>query len=278
MALMRQLTYAIQGAVPLRHGSVRILPAGTSGNCLRTSSAYFTEVTTQTLSGETTPTSQGYIASAVTKMLEARDAADPGFDIWNAANYISNTGEPRNLALSQIASYYNNAISPANLSTTTKNNPGFMSLYGPSRWDFDNGKTMSMTDLNDMLADYMSGKKRPLTNFLSALKSATGSGDIMPSSDIPPIDINKLMEDSSNNGFNAMQQYVNKYDIKTDDSHTTDMLDKLSSMTFNVRAKRVEELLEILIAKVDGNRAPDAPLPELFDEGIPEAVTRLSMG
>ena len=230
------------------------------------------------LSGETTPTSQGYIASAVTKMLEARDAADPGFDIWNAANYISNTGEPRNLALSQIASYYNNAISPANLSTTTKNNPGFMSLYGPSRWDFDNGKTMSMTDLNDMLADYMSGKKRPLTNFLSALKSATGSGDIMPSSDIPPIDISKLMEDSSNNGFNAMQQYVNKYDIKTDDSHTTDMLDKLSSMTFNVRAKRVEELLEILIAKVDGNRAPDAPLPELFDEGIPEAVTRLSMG
>lgn len=231
------------------------------------------------LSGTTTPTSQGYIAGAVTKMLEARDAAaNPGFDIWNAANYISNTGAPRNAALSQIASLYNKAIDPANKKTTTYNNPGFLSSYGPDYWDFDNGKTMSMSDLNDMIVDYMSGNKRPFTNFLSALKSATGSGDIMPSSDIPPIDINKLMEDSSNNGFNAMQQYVNKYDIKTDDSHTTDMLDKLSSMTFNVRAKRVEELLEILIAKVDGNRAPDAPLPELFDEGIPEAVTRLSMG
>ena len=110
------------------------------------------------------------------------------------------------------------------------------------------------------------------------IESLNGSGNISVA-DIPSIDVNKLMGDSSNTGFNALQQYVNKYNIRTDDSHTTDMLDKLSSMTFNVRAKRVEELLEILIAKVDGNGAPpDAPLPELFNEGIPEAVTRLSMG
>jgi hypothetical protein len=56
------------------------------------------------------------------------------------------------------------------------------------------------------------------------------------------------------------------------------MLNKLGSMTFNVRAKRVEELLEILIAKVDGGSPSDAPLPNLFNEGIPEPVSRLSMG
>ena len=55
-------------------------------------------------------------------------------------------------------------------------------------------------------------------------------------------------------------------------------------MTFNVRAQRVEELLEELIEKVDGNK----PKPtsnnsgtdlNLFkDNGIPEQVTRLSRG
>jgi hypothetical protein len=51
-------------------------------------------------------------------------------------------------------------------------------------------------------------------------------------------------------------------------------------MTFNVRAERVEELLEVLIAKVDGrNNVPtDQPLPYVFDDGIPEPVTRLSLG
>lgn len=128
----------------------------------------------------------------------------------------------------------------------------------------DGKKTMKAISEAGSMADY--------------IKSLNGSGDISVA-DIPSIDVNKLMGDSSNTGFNALQQYVNKYNIRTDDSHTTDMLDKLSSMTFNVRAKRVEELLEILIAKVDGNgAASDAPLPELFNEGIPEAVTRLSMG
>ena len=97
---------------------------------------------------------------------------------------------------------------------------------------------------------------------------------ITSTTDIPPVDESKLNDDA---GLNALQQYTNKYNIKADDSRTTDMLNKLGSMTFNVRAKRVEELLEILINKVDG--APtDQPLPNMFDDEIPDAVTRLSIG
>ena len=97
---------------------------------------------------------------------------------------------------------------------------------------------------------------------------------VTSNTDIPPVDESKLNDDA---GLNALQQYTNKYNIKADDSRTTDMLNKLGSMTFNVRAKRVEELLEILINKVDG--APtDQPLPNMFDDEIPDAVTRLSIG
>ena len=97
---------------------------------------------------------------------------------------------------------------------------------------------------------------------------------VASTTDVPPVDESKFNDDA---GLNALQQYTNKYNIKADDSRTTDMLNKLGSMTFNVRAKRVEELLEILINKVDG--APtDQPLPNMFDDEIPDAVTRLSIG
>lgn len=97
---------------------------------------------------------------------------------------------------------------------------------------------------------------------------------IVATNDIPPVDESKLNDDA---GLNALKQYTNKYNIKADDSRTTDMLNKLGSMTFNVRAKRVEELLEILINKVDSTPT-DQPLPNMFDEEIPDAVTRLSIG
>jgi hypothetical protein len=100
---------------------------------------------------------------------------------------------------------------------------------------------------------------------------------IVATNDVPPVDESKLNDDA---GLNALKQYTNKYNIKADDSRTTDMLNRMSQMTFNVRAERVEELLEVLIAKVDGrNNVPtDQPLPYVFDDGIPEPVTRLSLG
>ena len=59
----------------------------------------------------------------------------------------------------------------------------------------------------------------------------------------------------------------------------------MSKMTFNVRAQRVEELLEELIEKVSNDK-PDTPSnpstngydPNLFRNEIPEQVSRLARG
>jgi hypothetical protein len=100
--------------------------------------------------------------------------------------------------------------------------------------------------------------------------------------DIPPIDETKFMSDDADTG--VLQQFVQKYEIKSDNTDKTELLDKMSKMTFNVRAQRVEELLEELIEKVSGDK-PDVPLStngtdtNLFrNNGIPEPITRLSKG
>jgi hypothetical protein len=62
------------------------------------------------------------------------------------------------------------------------------------------------------------------------------------------------------------------------------MLEKMSKMTFNVRAERVEELLEELIEKVSGEKPEpssnntDGYDPNLFRNDIPEQVSRLARG
>ena len=103
------------------------------------------------------------------------------------------------------------------------------------------------------------------------------------SQDIPPLD-DTAFTDYDNTGLQPFRNIINRYEITSDDSNKTELLNKMSKMTFNVRAQRVEELLEELIEKVDGNK----PKPtsnnsgtdlNLFkDNGIPEQVTRLSRG
>ena len=110
--------------------------------------------------------------------------------------------------------------------------------------------------------------------------SSTSSGNTWENwlfnsdSDIPPVDASKLADDS---GMQQLQQFTNKYNIQSTDARRTEFFERIGNMTFNVRAKRVEELLEIMINKMDGNGTSE-PLPNLFDDDIPEAVTRLSMG
>jgi hypothetical protein len=249
---------------------------------------------TSLLGNDTTPT----------KDQEAKAA----FDIWNAANYRK-AGHDRNEALKLIVSYYNQVTDPK---AKSYYNDAFNANHGRDYFDFANGKTMQVSDLNNMLVRYIQGEDNAFPTFLADLKSAAhpvivssntssgssgggghvrGSGDV-PSSwydmitsassnistvDIPPIDESKLTDNSS---FSALRNMTNKFNIKPDDTRTTDMLNRMSQMTFNVRAERVEELLEVLIAKVDGrNNVPtDQPLPYVFDDGIPEPVTRLSLG
>lgn len=133
----------------------------------------------------------------------------------------------------------------------------------------------------------------------SGILSTKGSGDIAPdnsfwydalinsnsqvSQDIPPLDASKCMDpDSLTSTYGNI---INKYEIKSENIGTDEFLEKMSKLTFNVRAQRVEELLEELIEKIDGGDKPSSPKsPEptntnLFtNNSIPEQVTRLSRG
>lgn len=126
-----------------------------------------------------------------------------------------------------------------------------------------------------------------------------GSGDIAPdnsfwydalinnssqvSQDIPPLDESKFMD--SDSITSTYGNIINKYEIKSENIGTDEFLEKMSKLTFNVRAQRVEELLEELIEKIDGGDKPSSPKPStptntnLFtNNSIPEQVTRLSRG
>jgi len=196
------------------------------------------------------------------------------FDLWNPESYRNTTGADRNDALDKLVEYHN---------ATTKKDEYYHNTYG--------GK-MTRHDMAMWMAEYINNEPREgFSELLSDLHRLNpGSGDVSNSwydalygtnpsltatTEVPPIDQSKLTDDT---GLSALQQYTNKYNIRSSDANTTDMLNKLENMTFNVRAKRVEELLEILINKVDGGSSGDEPLPNMFDEEIPDAVTRLSIG
>jgi len=111
--------------------------------------------------------------------------------------------------------------------------------------------------------------------------SVYGSNNVQM--DVPPLDMSKLMDESNeNNGVSPI--IVNKYDIKPDQTNNSELLDKMSKMTFNVRARRVEQLLEELIEKIDGDKPKPQPTTDATDTNlfqsndIPEQVTRLSRG
>ena len=79
---------------------------------------------------------------------------------------------------------------------------------------------------------------------------------------------------------------VNNYEISRDNSDNDAILKRMSEMTFNVRAERVEELLEKLITTVENikqeknvNTSNTLPNTNLFrDERIPSQISRLARG
>lgn len=121
---------------------------------------------------------------------------------------------------------------------------------------------------------------------LAELRKVLGKGDMGDfdlTSYIPPVDMSKFDQyDISDNS--PIQQYFQKYEVVADTSSKLDMLEKMSKMTFNVRAERVEELLEELIEKVSGEKPEpssnntDGYDPNLFRNDIPEQVSRLARG
>ena len=172
---------------------------------------------------------------------------------WIIQNYVN--GNPGDNVQTFLTSLKNAQpfVGPVVTTTTTKSNTSSGGSHGGA------GHYRGSGDVSNSWYDALYGTNPTITT----------------TTDIPPLDESALNDDA---GLAALQQYTNKYNIRSSDANTTDMLNKLENMTFNVRAKRVEELLEILINKVDGGSSGDEPLPNMFDEEIPDAVTRLSIG
>lgn len=110
----------------------------------------------------------------------------------------------------------------------------------------------------------------------SAVSAVTGNGDI------PPIDMNKILGDEYGNvtNNNVVVQRANVSNEK--------MMEDLQNMTFNIRAQKVEELLEEISKKMDdikNGRKPDSSKSNdkqsnlnPFDDNIPAQIQHLSIG
>jgi hypothetical protein len=114
----------------------------------------------------------------------------------------------------------------------------------------------------------------------------SGSGDAPSeiSTYVPPLDISQLYDNDMNDQVSPV--VVNNYEISRDNSDNDAILKRMSEMTFNVRAERVEELLEKLITTVENikqeknvNTSNTLPNTNLFrDERIPSQISRLARG
>jgi len=150
--------------------------------------------------------------------------------------------------------------------------------------------TSELTETNKaMLSDF--GEK------LKAFKDYYGSGDTdsviesllyNDNSDIeiPPLDESKFKPSSTNNNFQYYRRQNNV--VARDSSKQQTILEKLEQMTFNVRAKNVENLLEKILNKMDSinmnnvvinpqNKKTNAQ-EKLFTNDIPSEVSRLAKG
>lgn len=125
---------------------------------------------------------------------------------------------------------------------------------------------------------------------LKNLKDAEIIDWVSGSGDVPALDMNQIFDDASQTMQNAAGAFGGNNVtnvIVRDDQATTDMLTKLSEMTFKVRNERVEELLEELVTYVKTKRKSSTgmvrgtnnyTMEDMFDDEIPEAVVRLSKG
>lgn len=130
----------------------------------------------------------------------------------------------------------------------------------------------------------------PNISGLKNLKDAEIIDWVSGSGDVPALDMNQIFDDASQTMQNAAGAFGGNSVtnvIVRDDQATTDMLTKLSEMTFNVRNERVEELLEELVTYVKTKKKPSTSMvrgtnnyttEDMFDDDIPEAVVRLSKG
>lgn len=162
--------------------------------------------------------------------------------------------------------------------TATKNNRGTINGHGRySRAIRYVGKSTAATPSTATTATATTTSATATDDDTDAAVSAvTANGDI------PPVDMNKIFGDENGNvtNNNILVQRANVSNEK--------MMEDLQNMTFNVRAQKVEELLEEISKKmddikngrkIDSSRSNDKQSNvNPFDDNIPMQIQRLSIG
>lgn len=120
------------------------------------------------------------------------------------------------------------------------------------------------------------GQASPITEFAARV---LGSGDI------PPINEGAIQQFYDNYDSEPQSQIVNQYIVAGQNNDKAYTIEDLEKITFNVRAEKVEQLLEDISKKLDSMKSnpegtivtPQKPVDESVN-AIPEQVTRLARG
>ena len=193
--------------------------------------------------------------------------------IWDIDTWSNMTAQQRGAIFTQLAKKHTSAV---NKSASYSNEWA----QGGTSADWEAMYNAYKTGTNQNIWDTESTLQQ-----LAELRKVVGSGDVSSINGgyIPPLDMDSLMDSASYDG--RTNQSINLFNIKPQSKSTDEMLDKINSMTFNVRAKRVEDLLEKLITIVsEGKEKPSVgvgtadPDPFLFNNSIPPQIARLVKG
>lgn len=247
----------------------------------------------------------GLVSATIKSMGYGFNAGDnTGIRTYDLVNRASQDIVTKNGTISNdwvILPYTHGRLEPGDIITANEHMSIYMNGPDNSSWSnrgFDGGSGLGNVSSGvgiqksaDAGKAYLSGdtdweSKLPATHGgadgVRNILRYVGSGD---SDDIPPVDQSLFDDLYSNLNNNGMSTIINKYNIKSDKQELDTILDKMGKMTFNVRAQRVEELLEELIEKVSDEK-PKKPSPSndstdtnLFqNRPIPAQIQRLARG
>ena len=147
-----------------------------------------------------------------------------------------------------------------------------------TRWGYDKQYEAALRSIN--VSNWSTKDEMEENGVASTILKARIAG----SGDIPPLDMSRLQQyfASGDEEYVTQQpsQIVNQYITTTDGN--TDWIDRLESVTFNVRAEKVEALLQDIDNKLStmSNNKPTTVVQQSQDEDnrIPQQVTRLARG
>lgn len=230
-------------------------------------------------------TALGLVQNATQKLQSSQNNSNNQYDgsglitadtIKNQARTVTTTTTAKKGEVKPIEYYSSGLISPETAKNQQKNytttstttaapkpfDPNYYSTYGSG--DIDS---------NDLI-----------------YKTISGFGDYDNISNIiPPIDDSKFETYPSNDQYNDYGQQpaiINNYNIQTNETDRKNRLRAILSNTYNVRAEKIEKLLEIIIEKMDNNSSTKKPTTagsnqttDLFsNDEIPSQLVRLYSG